>query len=198
MDPSRPIDSADVHRAQRLPPGQTQTHKFPVLTYGMTPRVSTADWQMRAFGAVRAPREWVWDDFLALGSRDVRADFHCVTSWSRLDNLWTGVPTRTFLQHVDVDPAARFVVVHGYGDYTTNMPLEVFADEDCLFATHHDGKPLERDHGGPMRLVVPKRYAWKSAKWVHGVEFLVEDRPGFWEQNGYSNSADPWREERYW
>ena len=192
------VVSPDTRRAERRPPGQHLTRKFPVLTYGATPQVSTAEWRFGVTGLVQDPRTWTWDEFHALGTHEVLADFHCVTTWSRLDNLWTGVLTRTLLGVIRLRPEARYVTVHCHGGYTTNLPLDVFGDTDCLFAYLHDGKPLELDHGGPMRLVVPKRYAWKSAKWVQGVELTAEDRPGFWEVNGYSNSADPWLEERYW
>jgi DMSO/TMAO reductase YedYZ molybdopterin-dependent catalytic subunit len=146
---------------------------------------------------VTAPREWDWEGFLALGEVEVEADFHCVTTWSRLDNLWTGVPARRVLEAAPPVAEATHVMVHCYGDYTTNLPLEDFSSDEVLFAHSHDGEPLAPEHGGPMRLIVPFRYAWKSAKWVNGLEYLVGDRRGFWEGYGYHNSADPWNEERY-
>lgn len=181
----------------RVPPGQRLTTGFPVLTYGPTPEVATVDWRFKVFGLVEQEREWDWDGFLALGEITTTADFHCVTTWSRLDNRWTGIPTTRLLDQSAVLAGARYVMVHCYGGYTTNMPLEAFGAGDSLFAYMHDGRPLEPDHGGPMRLVVPQLYAWKSAKWVSAVEFMAEDRLGFWESNGYANGADPWTEDRY-
>ena len=181
----------------RVPPGQRLTTGFPVLTYGPTPRIVTSDWRLRVFGLVASEREWDWDGFLALGSLTMTADFHCVTTWSRLDNHWTGVPSSRLVEEAAVSVEARYVMVHCYGGYTTNMPLEQFAAEDSMFAYMHDGRPLDPEHGGPMRLVVPRLYAWKSAKWVSGIEFMARDRRGFWESNGYSNGADPWTEDRY-
>jgi DMSO/TMAO reductase YedYZ molybdopterin-dependent catalytic subunit len=182
----------------RIPPGQYLTEKFPVLTYGPIPRVQTETWTLRLFGEVAQPVTLSWADFLALPQTDLQSDFHCVTHWSRLDNVWTGVAIRDILNLVEVRPAATHVMAHAVGGYTTNMPLSVLNDDDVLIAHRHDGQPLTPEHGYPARLVVPKRYAWKSAKWLSGLEFMAEDRPGFWERNGYSNSAEPWAEERYW
>ncbi|MDB5034660.1 MAG: oxidoreductase molybdopterin binding protein [Chlorobi bacterium] len=184
----------------KLPPGQLHTEKFPVLTYGAVQTVNTADWRFEITGMVSERRVWTWDEFMALPQTTLHADFHCVTHWSRFDDDWTGVIFRDFWEVIkdDVSPQAKHVLQHAYGGYTTNLPLQWMLDEDVLLAHTFNGEPLPSEHGGPMRVFTPKRYAWKGAKWVNGLEFLEKDRPGFWEQNGYSNSADPWREERYW
>jgi DMSO/TMAO reductase YedYZ molybdopterin-dependent catalytic subunit len=183
--------------AARVPPGQTLTQKWPVLHYGDVPSVDLERWRFRVFGLVREERTLTWTEFLALPSIILTSDFHCVTGWSRLDNRWEGVPTRELLRLVEPLPEARFVLVHGRNDYTTNLPLAEFLDEGALFAYRHDGQELPPEHGGPLRLVVPKLYAWKSAKWVTGVELLGKDHPGFWENYGYHMHGDPWKEERY-
>lgn len=182
----------------RVPPGQFVTEKFPVLTYGPTPRVDLKEWRFRIFGLVEEKKVLTWEEFLALPKMALTADFHCVTQWSRLNNAWEGIPSREVIGLVKPLPEARFVMVHCYGGYTANLPLEVFLEEDVLFAYKHDGEDLPPDHGGPMRLVAPRRYGWKSAKWVNGLELMAEDTPGFWEQQGYSMSGDPWKEERFW
>lgn len=181
-----------------VPPGQFVTSKFPILTYGPTPRISLDSWRFRIFGLVETEREFDWRQFMALPQSVVTADFHCVTQWSRLDNTWQGVLARDLLALVTPKPEARFAMAHCYGDYTTNLPLEALTEHNVIFAHTHDGQPLEAAHGGPLRLVVPKLYAWKSAKWVNGLEFMAEDRPGFWESRGYHIRGDPWREERFW
>jgi DMSO/TMAO reductase YedYZ molybdopterin-dependent catalytic subunit len=182
----------------KLPPGQTATTKFQVLTYGETPSIELERWQFSIWGSVEEERHWSWDEFLKLPQTKLRADFHCVTHWSRFDDEWEGVLFRDFVRHVKLKPDARFVMQHAYGGYTTNLSLQWMIDEDVLFAHTLNGKPLEVEHGGPMRVFTPRRYAWKGAKWIRGLEFLPKDRPGFWEENGYSNSADPWKEERFW
>jgi DMSO/TMAO reductase YedYZ molybdopterin-dependent catalytic subunit len=192
------VVGTDTLRDQRIPRGQVKTSKWPVLHAGPTPRVDLATWDLRFFGAVEQPKAWTWEEFRVLPSAVVEADMHCVTRWSRLDNAWEGVTVREVMKHITPRPEARFVLIHGENGYTTNLPIADFLGEDCLFAWSHDGLPLEPDHGGPLRLVVPRLYAWKSAKWVRAVEFLSEDRPGFWEQNGYHNHGDPWSEERFW
>jgi DMSO/TMAO reductase YedYZ molybdopterin-dependent catalytic subunit len=193
------IRSADTNRpaAERVPPGQTLTQKWPVLHYGDVPAVDLSTWTFRIFGGVSAERTLTWEEFLALPRTTVVADFHCVTGWSRLENRWEGVSTRDVLQLVLPAPDARFVMIHGRNDYTTNLPLVEFLAEDALFAFRHDGEELLPEHGGPLRLVVPKLYAWKSAKWVTGIELMAEERPGFWENYGYHMHGDPWTEERY-
>jgi DMSO/TMAO reductase YedYZ molybdopterin-dependent catalytic subunit len=182
----------------KTPPGQFVTDKFPVLSYGSTPRVDLKEWRFRVTGRVEQEMEWTWEEFLALGHIIVTADFHCVTQWSRLDNTWEGVPFREVMQRVRPLPLARYVMVHCYGGYTANLSLEALTEADVLFANRHDGQPLAPEHGGPLRLVVPKRYGWKSAKWVRGLELLDKDQPGFWEGRGYHMEGDPWKEQRFW
>ena len=180
-----------------VPPGQFLTDKFPVLTFGATPNIDLKTWRLRVFGLAAQEVVFNWEDFMALPQMAVTRDFHCVTQWSRMDNLWEGVSFREVIQRTQVLPEARYIMAHCYGGYTANLPMHVLMEEDVLLAHRHDGKPLEPEHGGPLRLVVPSRYGWKSAKWVNGVEFMAEDRPGFWEQMGYHNNGDPWREERF-
>jgi DMSO/TMAO reductase YedYZ molybdopterin-dependent catalytic subunit len=172
------------------------TEKFPVLSAGSTPRVDMKEWRFQLFGQVEQELEWTWEEFLGLGRVALTADFHCVTQWSRFDNAWEGVPFSAVLQRARPLPLARHVMVHCHGGYTTNLALGVLQRDDVLFAFRHDGQPLAPDHGGPLRLVVPKRYAWKSAKWVTGLEFMEGDRPGYWEARGYHMEGDPWKEER--
>ena len=197
-DPLPRIVSTDTLRPGRVPRGQARTTRWPVLHAGSTPKVDLATWDLKLFGAVEGPKSWTWGEFRALPPVVVAADMHCVTRWSRLDNAWEGVPVREVMKDVTVKPEARFVLIHAEHGFTTNLPLEDFLGEDCLFAWSHDGRALTPDHGWPLRLIVPRLYAWKSAKWVRGVEFLEKDRPGFWEQNGYHNHGDPWAEERFW
>ena len=184
----------------RLPPGQFLTKRFPVLTYGETPQVEVDGWEFRVWGhGIENELKWSWEEFLAIGQVELKKDFHCVTTWSRYDNLWSGVPIsnlwKVIEKELSEEPAA--VLFHCYGGYTTNLKLEDALVEENLFATHHDGKPLTKPHGGPMRFVCHHLYAWKSPKWVCGIELLSEDRRGFWERHGYHNRADPWDEERY-
>jgi DMSO/TMAO reductase YedYZ molybdopterin-dependent catalytic subunit len=193
------IISPDTKRGQRIPPGQSQTVKWPVLDASGTPPVDMSKWRLEVFGLVEREVSLTWDEFMALPRVEVFSDFHCVTRWSRLDNTWTGVSVATLMELAGgVKPEAQFVSAHGY-DYgwTTNLPLADFLSEDALVATHHDGVALTPEHGGPARLVVPQLYAWKSAKWVGAIELLAEDKPGFWERNGYHNHGDPWKEERF-
>ena len=182
---------------ERTPPGQFVTEKFPVLTVGAMPRIDLKAWRFQVFGLVEREFELTWDEFAALPETTVTADFHCVTQWSRLDNTWQGVAFEEVMKVVQPLAQARFVMMHCYGGYTANLPLSTLMDSDVLFAYGHDGEPLHPDHGGPLRLVVPKRYGWKSAKWVRGLEFLEDDQPGFWEVRGYHMRGDPWREERF-
>jgi DMSO/TMAO reductase YedYZ molybdopterin-dependent catalytic subunit len=184
--------------AQRLPPGQTLAKKWPVLTYGSTPRFNPATWTFRCFGLVEQELTWTWDIFAAMPKSKVRCDIHCVTHWSLLDADFAGVPVGEILKQARPKPEAAFVMVHADpNDYTTNLPLADLQDDGVLLATEYNGQPLPPDHGGPCRLLVPKLYFWKSAKWVRGFEFLDVNPPGFWEQNGYHMRADPWTEERY-
>src|SRR5260221_11899525 len=181
----------------KTPPGQVATAKFPVLTYGETTEIDTNSWRFRVWGEVEKSLLWTWQDFMNFPQTTIRADFHCVTRWSRFDDDWTGVLFKDLVNHVGMKPSAKFVMQHAYGDYTTNNSLEIMLNEDVIFAHTFNGQPLPAAHGGPMRVFTPRRYAWKGAKWVNGLEFLVEDRPGFWEMNGYNTPADPWKEERF-
>lgn len=198
LDPSIVV-SPDTLRAERVPPGQSRTRKWPVLDAAGAPPLDLDRWQLRLTGLVEREMTLNWREFNELPQSRVFADFHCVTRWSRLGNLWQGVSTRTLAQLAGtLAPQARYVLVHGY-DYgwTTNLPLEAFLAGDALVATHHDGHPLTAEHGGPARLIVPQLYAWKSAKWVAEIEFLEHDFAGFWERNGYHMNGDPWQEERF-
>ena len=183
--------------ASRIPPGQYLTRDFPVLSAGPTPRIELADWSFTIDGLVAAPVTWSWDEFQALPKQDWTVDISCVTKWTKLDTHWTGVSVDTLLENVSLDPSARFLVAHSYGGYTTNLPLEDALNGQAFVAYAYDGQPLEPEHGGPARLVVPHLYFWKSAKWVRGLRLLANDEPGFWESLGYHNHGDPWREERY-
>lgn len=183
--------------ARRTPPGQVLTTKWPVLTYGLTPRFDPKKWSFRCFGLVEEEVSWSWEEFQALPRALVTCDIHCVTRWSRLDNRFEGVHIREIIKRVRPKPEAKYVMIHADPDYTTNLALSDLVDDDVLLALRHDGRDLTPDHGGPLRLVVPKLYFWKSAKWVRGLEFLDVNPPGFWEVNGYHMHADPWAEERY-
>ncbi len=182
---------------ERVPPGQFVTDKFPVLTYGATPKFDPKTWTFKVLGLVEKPLELTYEKFMKLPTMQLTADFHCVTQWSRLDNLWEGVSIHEIMKLVKVKPEAKFVMAHCDGGYTTNLPIEALLDDDVLLAYKHDGQNLTPEHGWPLRLIVPKRYAWKSAKWLRGLEFLPDDKPGFWEVNGYHNDANPWKEERF-
>ena len=188
---------SDVKPGDRLPPGQTLTDKFPVLSYGPAPRFDRGKWDFRVVGLVEPQLRFNYGEFRALSQSRQVSDFHCVTTWSRFDNAWEGVKVGDLMRLVTLASAARFVIVHCDGGYTTNLPLDEFLGDDVILAHRHDGRDLEPDHGWPLRLVVPKLYAWKSAKWVRALEFSDRDRRGFWEVRGYHNLADPWREERY-
>jgi DMSO/TMAO reductase YedYZ molybdopterin-dependent catalytic subunit len=181
----------------RLPPGQHLVKNWPVLDLGIQPEVAPADWHLDVSGAVEHPTTWSWEAFSAAPQSEIVSDIHCVTTWSRYDNSWRGVRTRDLLDRVAPRPDARFVILHSHDGYTTNLPLADFASEAALLAHSWEGKPLTAEHGGPVRLVVPHLYLWKSAKWLRGIEFTIEDRPGFWEERGYHDRGDPWQEERY-
>ena len=184
-------------QAERVPPGQFVTQGFPVLTYGETVRYSSLDsWDLRIFGLAKEA-QFSWEKLLALPSKTQTVDIHCVTRWSKLDTTWTGVPWREFLRHIEVDPRATHVMAHCDHNYTTNIALAVLDDDDTMLAYLYEGKPIEPDHGYPLRLLVPKKYFWKSAKWLRGLEFIRGDRPGFWERYGYHMQGDPWLEERF-
>ncbi|MFQ6030487.1 MAG: sulfite oxidase-like oxidoreductase [Dehalococcoidia bacterium] len=184
-------------QGERVPPGQFLSNKFPVLTYGSTPKVDLQTWSLRVFGLVGQEAQLNWEQFTALEWVTINADFHCVTQWSSLDNTWEGVPFASLMSLAPPQPQAKFLMAHCFGGYTTNLPLDVAMEEGFL-AHKHNGEELSQDHGWPLRLIVPSRYGWKSAKWVNGIELLAEDSPGFWEQRGYNNNADPWQEERFW
>jgi DMSO/TMAO reductase YedYZ molybdopterin-dependent catalytic subunit len=183
--------------ADRIPPGQYRTEKFPVLHYGSVPKTDLATWDFRVWGDVDSPFTLTWDEFKSLPRKTVGTDIHCVTRWSKLDTEWEGVPIQEILRRAQLRPSARFVVAHAEQGYTANLPLEVLDDDDVLLADTFGGEPLELEHGWPLRLLVPKKYFWKSAKWIRGLEFIAQDRLGFWERYGYNNSADPWKEERF-
>lgn len=184
-------------RQGRLPPGQSLTLGWPVLHYGSVPRFDPATWDFRIFGQIERPVRLTWEEFLRLPMREVIADMHCVTRWSRFDVRWEGVPFSELVKLVRVKPEARFVMVHAEAGFTTNVPLEDLLRPTTLFVLRHDGEPLPSEHGHPVRLVVPHLYAWKSAKWVRGIEFRATDAPGFWEENGYHMYGDPLREQRF-
>ncbi|HVI89125.1 MAG TPA: sulfite oxidase-like oxidoreductase [Dongiaceae bacterium] len=181
----------------RLPPGQRLVQNWPVLDLGVHPDIPRDKWRLMVGGVVEQPLRLDWAGFQALPQRDSTSDIHCVTSWSRYDNRWRGVLARDLIAAVKPLPEAQHVVFTSYDTYTTNVPLAEFADEDVLLATHWEGQELSLDHGGPLRVVVPKLYFWKSAKWLKRIDFVATDQPGFWETRGYHNHGDPWTEERY-
>ena len=181
----------------RLPPGQHQTVDWPVLDLGIQPVVTTEEWSLSVGGAVEAPLRWSWADFQNQPQTHLRTDIHCVTTWSRYDNDWQGVSARHLLAQVKPKPSARFLMFRSYDGYTTNVPLDRFADDDVLLAHSWQGQPLSREHGGPVRVMIPKLYFWKSAKWLRAITFMEKDSPGYWELRGYHNEGDPWSEDRY-
>ena len=191
------MDDSPRRGDDRIPPGQYVTKKWPVLSVGDTPEVDLAGFELRLFGLVEAERTFDWQALQSLPRREVTADFHCVTRFSTLDNPWSGFATRDVLGAVAPSPGATYAMIHCYGGYTTNLPLDDLLSEHALLADRHGGEPLPPDHGGPLRLVVPHLYAWKSAKWVSGIELLNADERGFWEQNGYHTYGDPWAEQRF-
>jgi DMSO/TMAO reductase YedYZ molybdopterin-dependent catalytic subunit len=182
---------------RRVPPGQYLTTKLPVLSYGPTPRFDPAKWNFRVFGQVEEELRFTYEEFRALPQSRQVADFHCVTTWSRLDNLWEGVRVADLMKRARLKPEARYVLAHCDGGYTANLPLGEFLDDDVMLAHRLDGRDLDPDHGWPLRLIVPKLYGWKSAKWLRALQFIEQDSRGFWEVRGYHNHADPWKEERY-
>ncbi len=184
-------------RQDRLPPGQHLTKNWPVLDLGIHPDFAIESWTLNIHGLVATSTTWAWADVLAQPQIRLRSDFHCVTTWSTFDNDWDGVSFRHLMDVVKPDQDARFVFFTAYDGYTTNLPLEACDDDDVLLAHTWNGQPLSREHGGPLRMIVPKRYAWKGAKWIKEIVFLDRDRPGYWEVRGYSNTALPWDEDRY-
>ncbi len=191
------IRSPDVERKNRLPPGQRLTDRWPVLQHGSIFNIDISKWTFTISGLVKEKRVFSYQEFLSLPRVKVFSDIHCVTGWSKFNNLWEGLSTGAIRQLTELLPSARFVIVQAAGNFTTNLTLEDFFGSDVLFAITHDGETLAPAHGYPVRLVVPRLYFWKSAKWVTGIEFTAEDRPGLWESVGYHNHGDPWKEERY-
>jgi DMSO/TMAO reductase YedYZ molybdopterin-dependent catalytic subunit len=190
---ARPV----VRSENRLPPGQHLTSGFPVLDLGIKPEVPLTDWRLAVGGRVENPRTFSWDEFNALPQFQDVSDFHCVTTWSKFDVRWGGVAFFTLAEIVRPEPKAKHVLFTSYDDYTTNVRIEDVMDDDVLIATRYNGKPLPLEHGGPARMVIPKLYGWKSAKFIRSIEFTADDKPGFWEVRGYSNTADPWTEDRF-
>ena len=186
-----------VRSENRLPPGQHLTPGFPVLDLGIRPDVPLTDWHLEINGLVDTPKTLTWEELHALPQFEDVSDFHCVTTWSKFDVRWTGVAFFTIAELVRPSPEAKYVLFGSYDGYTTNVRLEDVMDDDVLIATKYDGKPLPRDHGGPARVIIPKLYAWKGAKFIRSIEFSAEDKLGFWEVRGYSNTADPWTEDRF-
>jgi DMSO/TMAO reductase YedYZ molybdopterin-dependent catalytic subunit len=196
--PENIIISPDTFRENRIPPGQTRTRKWPVLHASYVPEIPLDQWRLTFQGLINNPVSLSWEDFQKLPRIKVFADFHCVTTWSRLGNVWEGVSTKEIAKLIGIKPEVNFALPMAYDSgWTTNMPIINFLQEDALFADIHDGMPIDADHGGPLRLIVPQLYAWKSAKWISGVEFSATDKPGYWEQAGYHNQGDPWTEERF-
>lgn len=193
----RPIMGRGADPAMRLPPGQHEVRNWPVLDLGVRPDLSRDKWHLRIDGLVTNKLVWRYPDLLAQPQTALVADIHCVTSWSRFDMPFEGVSARHLLALVAPRPEARHLMVYGFDGYTTNIPLVLFAEPDVLIAHSTDGRPLTREHGGPVRLVVPRLYFWKSAKWISRIEFIGKKRPGFWEERGYHMTGDPWKEERY-
>ena len=191
VKPSKPSND------ERIPAGQTRVTTFPVLDLGILPNINTTNWNLRVFGLVENPLSLDWGEFRKLPQIKDVSDFHCVTRWSQLHMDWEGVSASELLMQAAPLPLAKYVTLHSYDGYTTNLPLEALLDDDVLVAHSVLGHPLTAEHGGPVRMVVPKRYAWKSAKWLKSIEVHAEDRPGFWEQRGYHNEADPWLEQRF-
>jgi DMSO/TMAO reductase YedYZ molybdopterin-dependent catalytic subunit len=191
------VVSPDTLRKDRVPPGQRLTDKWPVLHYGNVPKIKTGDWTFRIHGLVEKEKTLSLDEFTSLPEVEVFSDIHCVTTWSKLNNTWEGVNTGALKDLAGIKGEAKYVMVEGAGGFTTNLSLEDFFQPDVLFVLKHDGKPITAEHGGPVRLVVPRLYFWKSAKWVTGLRFIAKDEPGFWERAGYHMHGDPWREERY-
>ena len=206
--PDRRKEEERVRKEGRLPPGQSLTLKFPVLHYGPVPSFNPATWALRVWGEVEQEKRWTWDEFNQLPRTKLIMDIHCVTKWSKFDTYWEGVSVRTLLEQgiIKLKPSAKYVLQHAEFGFTVNLPLEVVLQENFLLATHYDNKPIEPEHGYPLRGVVgylpgqeelETPYFWKGAKWLRGLEFMAADRRGFWEQAGYHNRADVWKEERY-
>ncbi|MET0905431.1 MAG: sulfite oxidase-like oxidoreductase, partial [Tardiphaga sp.] len=181
----------------RLPPGQHLTQDWPVLDLGITPNILRERWRLDVYGAVDTPLFWDFAQLSAQPQSSFMSDIHCVTTWSRYDNAWEGLSTRALLEACQPKPEARFVVLQSHDGYTTNLSLEDFAADDALLAHTWQGEPISGEHGGPVRMVIPHLYFWKSAKWLQRIEFVIDDKPGYWEVRGYHNRGDPWLEQRY-
>jgi DMSO/TMAO reductase YedYZ molybdopterin-dependent catalytic subunit len=182
---------------RRIPPGQHFVRDFPVLHAGSVPRTDPTTWHMRVWGLVANELRWDYGEFRALPTTAQVCDIHCVTTWSKLDTTWEGLPMAWVLEQAKPLPTATHVIAHAEEGYTTNLPIAAIRDDDVMLAYRYDGAELDPEHGGPLRLLVPKLYFWKSAKWLRGLQFVDRDQPGYWERLGYSNGADPWKEERY-
>lgn len=191
------IPTVDALLSDRVPPGQIVTERFPILHEGEVPEYELAEWSLRIFGEVEEEKLISYEDLLALPQTQVSCDIHCVTRWSKLDTLWEGVQFRDLLKVFDIEPKGKYVMLHAANEYETNVPLDDLMGDQVLLAFKYDGKPLAKKHGFPLRLVVPHLYFWKSAKWIQGIEFMQQDREGFWEQNGFHNVADPFKEQRF-
>ena len=207
QDDRRKVEE-QVRRESRLPPGQAVTVKFPVLHYGLVPEFDPSTWDFRIWGEVVEPRRWTWEEFNQLPRVNLKMDIHCVTGWSKFDTTWVGVSVGKLVEEgiVQIKPGAKYVLQHAEFGFTTNLPLEIVLAENFIMATHFNGEPLSPDHGFPLRGVVGsivgqsgllQPYFWKGAKWLRGLEFLTQDKPGFWENAGYHNRGDVWKEERY-
>jgi DMSO/TMAO reductase YedYZ molybdopterin-dependent catalytic subunit len=194
---SRRDEERTMKNAGRLPPGQALTQKFPVLHYGPVAQIDVSTWTLSVFGEVEREMRWSWDEFRQIPTTTITTDIHCVTGWSKFDTAWEGPLFRDFIQLFGVRPAAQYVIAHAAHGFTTNLPLEAMLEDDVLLAWKYNGDYLTPEHGYPVRTIVPQRYFWKSAKWLLKLEFSAVDRPGFWEQAGYHNDGDPWKEERY-
>ncbi len=197
MEDERIIISPDTLRAERIPPGQQRTMEFPVLHEGRVPDLDQSQWTFGIAGLVERERIITYEEFMALPRVKVQADIHCVTGWSKLDTLWEGVASKEISKFAGVKAQAKYVMIHAAVNFTTNLSMHDFLQDDVVFATKLDGKDITPEHGYPIRLIVPRLYFWKSAKWVTGVEFMEHDRRGFWEVRGYHNHGDPWTQERY-
>jgi len=194
---ARGVTARPTASGERLPPSQKLTAGFPVLDLGVQPDIPLPEWRLKIDGLVENPTELTWEAFHALPQVEDVSDFHCVTTWSKYDCRWRGLAFTTLYEHVQPKPEARFVYFTSFDGYSTNVPVEKCLDDDVLIATSFDGAPVPREHGGPARVIIPKLYAWKGAKFIRGITFLAEDKLGFWEVRGYSNTADPWTEDRY-
>jgi DMSO/TMAO reductase YedYZ molybdopterin-dependent catalytic subunit len=190
------FSKSPAQSSDRVPPGQRLTNGFPVMTYGDTPKIDLKTWEFKVWGLAQ-PKTFSWQEFMAFPQTEFTIDFHCVTTWSKLDVQWKGIKVTDFMKAIEVAPQATHVLQHCYGGYTTNISMDDLVREENFFAFELAGQPLPVDHGFPLRLVVPHIYAWKSAKWLNGLEFLETEKLGFWERNGYHHRGDPWKEERY-